>query len=154
VQWYARAFWNVRWVDDARSLYQQDAVIAAIQQRRGLVPIADTTNFAWHTVCELWPNQDYSGNAEVLAAFAPHRPPTLPGWWNFSVDEPYLVYATPEGPYAMAPVWGRFSRLFHQEHWWGRYYAKQLNNKGYTIKPFIQSQVACAPPARAWLIIE
>ena len=140
-QWWARFAIDARWVDDARSRYQQDAVIAAIKAGRTTIPLAETTNFAWTAVCYLWADHAY---AEPDGTRLSHRNTILrevfgtdiiPFLENTSNHGEYfvLVYATPDGPYVVSPMWEERFRQEFQRLYNGRYYAKQLHNNGYVV---------------------
>jgi hypothetical protein len=166
-QWWARFAIDARWVDDARSRYQQDAVIAAIKAGRTTIPLAETTNFAWTAVCYLSAGRAYpleegehlTGVSDIMReVLGTERLPMFDHFWNQG-EYSVLVYATPDGPYIIAPFWQRrFEREFQR---WpaGRYYARQLYNKGYLVIKKIKESPSnpwdnlCFKPEDVWIQI-
>jgi hypothetical protein len=159
-QWYGRALWDARWVDDERSLFQQSAVLAAIRADKSQIMLRDTTNFAWSAVCQVWGEEPYSPawTAELRRQVfgTEHVPLSHRGG---SDEQLVLVYATPQGPYIMEPAWtGRLSREF-QRRWMGRYYAQQLKGQGYWVlekfheRPDNPWHGLCYRPEDVWLEI-
>ena len=141
-QWYGRALINIRWLDDARSHYQQDRVLEAIQAGTTKIPLQETTDFEWSAVCYLSANERYAVPDSEPLTFASEAMRGALGtddipyfennwkWREYSV----LVYATPDGPYVMDPGWrGRFTRDF-QRRTMGSYYADKLKGAGYWIE--------------------
>lgn len=164
-QWYGRALWDVRWIDDTRSLHQQDAVLAAIRDGQTHIPLMDTTNFTWTAVCYLSANHSYAvpegqpltHASEVMRnALGTDDIPYFEDSWSWR-EYSVLVYATPDGPYVMEPEWtGRLSREF-QSRWMGRYYADKLKGNGYwlSVKTVEEKDGAwgglCFRPRDVWL---
>lgn len=165
-QWHARAYIDLRWIDDARTRYQHDAVIDAIKAGKARIALTETTNFEWAKVCRLGGYQSYhTPDGEPLReesrilreVLGTDYIPEIEGRL-FGFDHFILVYATPEGPYAMSPKWSRFGRAA-QEAPNGRYYREQLGGVGYWItEDFItgekQQNQLCFAPKDAWFVIE
>ena len=134
-QWYGRALINARWVDDTRSLYQQDKVLEAIKAGKTKIPLAETTNFEWTAVCHVWAEPPYSPAFTDELKHEVFGTTRIP-FFDSGKDGEYfvLVYATPAGPYIMEPEWqGRFTREFQKRHM-GKYYRQKLGGNGYWIE--------------------
>jgi hypothetical protein len=159
-QWWTRFAIDARWVDDARSRYQQDAVIAAIKAGRTTIPLAETTNFAWTAVCRVWAQPPFSPAWDAELRRKVFGTSFIPYFAFGGGGEHYvLVYATPKGPYIIQPFWeGRFQREFQR---WpaGRYYAEQLNHTGYYFEEGFREtrnnpwNNICFKPENVWLEI-
>jgi hypothetical protein len=157
-QWYARALWDVRLIDDAYSREMQDKLISAILRGERNISLSTLTPFQWNYVCELQNYDDYSDNKELAKIFHHHllditrdRDP-----WS---DNSYLVFAIPQGYYKLEPFGWRFSYEF-QTRWNGRFYKEQLQEKSYDIELVLEKKselktqhLLCFKPDEAWIII-
>ena len=163
-QWYARAFMNVRWLDDDHTRFMHDAVLQAIADGKTTLPLAKATSFDWKGVCVIgpytrypepeepgWPSKDNATLRQVLGTDVVAN--------DALNEEVKWLFGHGDGYVEMADQFGRFSRAW-QNLPRGRYYKARLQGQGYWV--MLQTHVSessrwghlCFKPEEAWLEIE
>jgi hypothetical protein len=158
-QWWGRVLWDIRLVDDASSRFIQDKLLDAVNHQQQRVLLVSITPFKWYAMCAVWGGSDDANDLELKEVFKGKLLNTYFKEMNAWSDIPYPIFATPDGPYLLQPFWGRFTEHF-QARWNGRYYARKLAGKSYTIELEMEhvdksvKRQKCFKPNEVWVWVK
>lgn len=146
--------------DNRHEAYHARAIELAIRQKKAHIPLSDTTDFVWKTVCVFSTSEYYNMGGkqqELLVNLFGNDIFWIIEWGGIEDHQQlWLVFATPDGSKVLEPRWWRFDPLNLKDFY--NVTASRFSD-GYKVSiggtPTIQrGELACYSPQNAHVKIE